>query len=84
MLIITSERTTLAARVKHEVSCVAVENAESRHILAQRTIEAMKPKVHTKFITTDTSVSGGGFIHAGTIAASQAFGGMIVSFYYLP
>ncbi|KAF4627931.1 hypothetical protein G7Y89_g10222 [Cudoniella acicularis] len=66
------KRTTLAGRVAHEVNCVAVHNAESERILTQRTLDAMAPKVGTKFLgNMDVTSIDGGFIQPGTIAASK-------------
>ena len=79
-LICIIERTTLAGRVAHELNCIPVETPESSRLLAQRTLDAMKPKVHTKFINEDTSTIGGGFIQPGTIGASNSFGGFIASY----
>jgi transcription initiation factor TFIIF subunit beta len=74
------ERTTLQGKIAHEVNCIAVDNAESRRLLSQRTIEAMQPKRHTKFITEDPSTTGKGFIQPGTTNASNTFKNFIVSF----
>jgi hypothetical protein len=54
-------------------------NEESERILAERTIEAMKPKAGTIYIPGDTSETSG-FIQPGTIMAQGAFKGFIVSF----
>lgn len=67
------ERTTIAGRVKHEINCIAVVNEESDRILAQRTTEAMKPKMHTKFMNQDLSAITSGFIQPGTIHAQNTF-----------
>jgi transcription initiation factor TFIIF subunit beta len=72
------KRTTLAGKVAHEVNCVAVENEESQRILAERTLEAMRPKRFTKFLNEDVSAAGKGFIQPGTIGAQNTFGGFIV------
>lgn len=73
------ERTTLAGRVAHEVNSVPVENEEARRLLAMKTLEAMKPKFHTKFVDEDLSDNRAGFIQPGTVAGMNAFGGFIVS-----
>ncbi|KAB8303299.1 hypothetical protein EYC80_004739 [Monilinia laxa] len=70
------KRTTLAGRVVHELSCIAVQNEESDRLLAIRTLEAMKPKVGTKFLNEDIDM-GHGFIQPGTIKASDAFNSFI-------
>ncbi|KAM0180114.1 hypothetical protein ACHAPF_002647 [Botrytis cinerea] len=66
------KRTNLSGRVVHELSCIAVQNEESDRLLAIRTLEAMKPKVGTKFLNEDLDV-GQGFIQPGTIKASDAY-----------
>jgi len=80
------ECTTITGRIAHEVNCVPVDNEESKYILTERTKEAMRPKHFTKFIEQDTHAVGQGFIHAGTIGASNAFGSFIVRLIhpYLP
>jgi len=60
------KKTTISGKVTREMNCVAVENAESERILARRTLEAMKPKVGTKFISEDVSTVTNGFIQPGT------------------
>ncbi|KAE8444694.1 hypothetical protein EG329_014352 [Mollisiaceae sp. DMI_Dod_QoI] len=67
------KRTAIAGKVAHEVNCIAVINEESERILGQRTLEAMKPKRHTKFLNEDLSVHGTGFIQPGTIHAQNTF-----------
>jgi transcription initiation factor TFIIF subunit beta len=75
-----SERTTLQGKVAHEVNCVPVDNDESQRILSMRTLEAMKPKMHTKFLgAEDVTSVGGGFIQPGTIAAQNQWDAFIVS-----
>lgn len=54
-------------------------NEESERILAERTIEAMKPKVGTRFIKGDASSMANGFIQPGTVRAQDAFHNFIVS-----
>lgn len=76
---IPAERTVLLGKIKHDVNCVPVENEESERIITARTVEAMQPKLHTKFINDDVSGIGNGFIQPGTVGASNAFGGFIVS-----
>ncbi|CAG8984215.1 hypothetical protein HYALB_00004198 [Hymenoscyphus albidus] len=72
------KRTTLTGRVAHEVNCVAVENEESERLLAQRTIEAMQPKVSTMYIADqDLNDMPTGFIQPGTVAAGQKWGTFI-------
>lgn len=73
------ERTTLAGKVAHEVNCIAVDNEESRYLLEMRTLEAMKPKLGTKFLNEDTSGVGTGFIQPGTVSAMNSMRGFIVS-----
>lgn len=72
------ERTTLAGRVIHEMNCIAVDNDESKHLLAVRTLEAMRPKLHTKFVSEDLATLGPGFIQPGTIHAQNSFNDFIV------
>jgi len=71
------KRTTLAGKVAHEVNCVAMENEESERLLAERTLEAMKPKLGTKFLNEDVSTVGTGFIQPGSVGAMNSFGGFI-------
>ncbi|RDW60152.1 hypothetical protein BP5796_11758 [Coleophoma crateriformis] len=71
------KRTVLLGKIKHDVNCVPVENEESERIITARTVEAMQPKLHTKFINDDVSGIGNGFIQPGTVGASNAFGGFI-------
>ncbi|RQM05217.1 hypothetical protein DH86_00004234, partial [Scytalidium sp. 3C] len=71
------KRTTLVGRIAHEVNCVAVENEESERLLAERTLEAMRPKLGTKFLNEDVSSIGHGFIQPGTVGAMNTFGGFI-------
>jgi transcription initiation factor TFIIF subunit beta len=78
LMIILPERTTLQGKVAHEVNCIAVQNEESQRILSERTLEAMRPKKHTKFINEDLSITSSGFIHAGTINAQNTFKSFIV------
>ena len=79
------KRTTLAGRIAHEVNCVAVENAESERLLAERTLEAMRPKMHTKFIRDGgDSIAGKGFIQPGTIGAQSTFKDFIVRLFQSP
>lgn len=79
-MLIFSERTTMKARIRHDLSANPVDNAESRHFMRIRTEEAMKPKNKTRLINDDTSIAGAGFIHAGTANANATFGGFIVCF----
>lgn len=72
------KKTTLAGRIVHEVNCVPVVNAESERILANRTIEAMKPKAGTIFIQGNAGSMTNGFIQPGTVKDIGAFGGFIV------
>jgi transcription initiation factor TFIIF subunit beta len=72
------KKTTLAGRVAHEVNCIAVTNPESERLLAQRTIEAMRPKAGTIFLQGDNTKLANGFIEPGTMSAMGAFGGFIV------
>ncbi|KAG4429157.1 hypothetical protein IFR05_015357 [Cadophora sp. M221] len=71
------KRTTLAGRVVHEINCIAVDNKESQHLLAVRTLEAMRPKLHTKFVKEDLATLGPGFIQPGTIHAQNSFNDFI-------
>lgn len=73
-----TERTVLQGKIAHELNCVAVENEESIRLLSQRTLDAMKPKVHTKFINEDLSTIGKGFIQPGAINAQNTFSKFIV------
>ncbi|CZT00396.1 related to transcription initiation factor TFIIF subunit [Rhynchosporium agropyri] len=71
------KRTTLAGKVAHEINCIAVDNKESQHLLAVRTLEAMRPKLHTKFVKEDLAMLGPGFIQPGTIHAQNSFNDFI-------
>ncbi|TVY85447.1 Transcription initiation factor IIF subunit beta [Lachnellula suecica] len=72
------ERTTLVGKVAHEVNCIAVDNEESQRLLSMRTLEAMRPKMHTKFLgSEDVTSVGGGFIQPGTIAAQNQWDAFI-------
>ncbi|KAK2629416.1 hypothetical protein QTJ16_000236 [Diplocarpon rosae] len=73
-----TEKTTLAGKIAHEINCIAVDNKESQRLLAERTLEAMKPKLHTKFIKEDVSTLGPGFIQPGSINAQNSFNSFIV------
>jgi transcription initiation factor TFIIF subunit beta len=53
-------------------------NEESERIIAQRTIEAMRPKAGTIFIQGDASGMANGFVQPGTIQAQEAFQNFIV------
>lgn len=56
-----------------------MENEESERLLAQRTIEAMQPKVATMYIADqDLNDMPSGFIQPGTVAAGQKWGTFIV------
>ncbi|KAI9048098.1 hypothetical protein LZ554_007894 [Drepanopeziza brunnea f. sp. 'monogermtubi'] len=70
------KKTTLAGRIGHEVNCVAVDNQESQRILAERTLEAMRPKLHTKYIK-DEETLGVTFIQPGTMGAQKSFNSFI-------
>ncbi|PBP26182.1 transcription initiation factor IIF [Diplocarpon rosae] len=71
------KKTTLAGKIAHEINCIAVDNKESQRLLAERTLEAMKPKLHTKFIKEDVSTLGPGFIQPGSINAQNSFNSFI-------
>ncbi|KAL3418644.1 transcription initiation factor IIF [Phlyctema vagabunda] len=71
------KRTVLLGRIKRDLNCVPVRNEESERIITAMTIEAMQPKLHTKYISDDVSGIGNGFIQPGTVGASNAFGGFI-------
>jgi transcription initiation factor TFIIF subunit beta len=53
-------------------------NEESERILAQRTIDAMRPKAGTIFIQGDASGMANGFAQPGTLQAQEAFQNFIV------
>lgn len=44
----SAEKTTIAGKVKHEVQCTPVENAETNHLLALRAVELQAPKAKIK------------------------------------
>jgi len=70
------KKTTLLGQVAHEVNCVAVLSEEAEAILAERTREAMRPKVGTMYMQND-QLSERGFIQPGTVRSSGAFTGFI-------
>jgi len=55
-----------------------VINEESDRLLAMRTLEAMRPKAGTKFLSDDLGDINHTLIQPGTIKASETFGGFIV------
>jgi len=71
------KRTCLAGKVAHEVNAIAVINEESDRLLAMRTLEAMRPKAGTKFLSDDLGDINHTLIQPGTIKASETFGGFI-------
>ena len=71
------EKTTIAGRIKHEVSCTPLPNAETDHLLQVRAMEAMKPKAQTTILGS-LPYGPDGIIHAGTQRAHEAFEGFIV------
>lgn len=73
------KKTILKGTVAHEVNCVAVDNAESRHIIAVKTAESMRAKTGTLHLSGASSALTNGFINPGTIQSQGAFGGFIVS-----
>ena len=80
-LLTYTERTALQGKVRHEVNCVAVMNQESERLLAERTAEAMEPKVKTIYHGKGRDIVdlGSSFIQPGSIAAQDKWGGFIVS-----
>lgn len=78
------KKTMIAGKVAHEVNCITVDNEEAQRLLAMRTIEAMKPKMHTKFLKQDFSVTRKGFIQPGSISAQNTFSGFIKTKSALP
>lgn len=58
-------------------------NEEAEQIIAQRTIDAMKPKAGTIFIQGDASGMANGFVQPGTIQAQEAFQNFIVCAMYI-
>ncbi|TVY29792.1 Transcription initiation factor IIF subunit beta [Lachnellula hyalina] len=72
------KRTTLAGKVAHELNCIPIDNPESQRLLSARTLEAMRPKMHTKFLgAEDVSSVGSGFIQPGSIAAQNQWDAFI-------
>ena len=65
------KRTRIAGKIAHEVNCVAVDNEDSRRIISQRTIDAMKPKARTKIVRGKTT--GADYIQPGTLQAQTVF-----------
>ncbi|KAK1764683.1 putative transcription initiation factor [Phialemonium atrogriseum] len=70
------KKTTIGGRIKHEISCTPVPNAETDHILQLRAIEAMKPKAQTTILGA-LPYGPDGIIYAGTQRAHDAFEGFI-------
>lgn len=60
------------------MNCIAVLNEESERILAQHTIEAMRPKAKTKYVGAGSASRSNNFYQPGTVQAQAAFGGFIV------
>lgn len=71
------KKTAIAGTIKHEVNCIAVENEETNRILEERTLEAMRPKKHTKYIEEDVNGLSAGYIQAGSLGAVSSFSSFI-------
>ena len=70
-----AEKTKIAARIKYELSCKTVDNAETRHLELLQATEAMQPKRSIQFLGHGRN----GIIGHGSAAANDAFGTFIVS-----
>jgi hypothetical protein len=74
------KKTVLAGRFRHELNCQPVETAETKHILAMRASDALKPKATTSLMTGTRNPTG--IIHAGTTAGNEKMRGFIVGAHY--
>lgn len=81
MLTLPAERTTIAGRIRHELSGTPVDNVESRIWMEQRTSEAMKPKAQTTLLS-GMALGVNSILHAGSQRAHEAFEGFIVRITY--
>lgn len=72
------KKTAIAGRIRHELACLPMDNAETERILTLRAVEAMKPKAQTTIINS-LPRGPNGIIHAGTQRAHEAFEGFIKS-----
>lgn len=72
------EKTKIAARIKYEVQCKPINNAETRHLEELRAREALKPK-HSIQILGQSSANG--IISHGSAAAAEKFSNFIVSIF---
>ncbi|KAH8675885.1 transcription initiation factor IIF, beta subunit-domain-containing protein [Xylariales sp. PMI_506] len=69
------KKTTLAARFRTELNCQPVMNAETKHILAMRASDALKPKATTSMMTGTRNPSG--IIHAGSMLGNEKMRGFV-------
>ncbi|ORY66289.1 transcription initiation factor IIF, beta subunit-domain-containing protein [Pseudomassariella vexata] len=70
------KKTALAGRFRHELNCQPVMTPETKHILAMRASDALKPKATTS-ILAGARVLTNGLIHAGTAAGNEKFSGFV-------
>jgi transcription initiation factor TFIIF subunit beta len=71
------KKTVLAARFRKELNCQPVMTAETKHILALRASEALKPKATTTVLSGTRNPVG--VIHAGSALAKDKMGSFVVS-----
>lgn len=77
-LIFCVENTALAGKIKMELNCLPVENAEYRRVMDKRAKQAMKPKRETQLLTSLISSHGGNLLAPGTLGAAGSFDTFIV------
>jgi transcription initiation factor TFIIF subunit beta len=53
------KKTVLAGRLRHELNCQPIDNAETRHILATRAADSLKPKATTSMLATTRNLQNG-------------------------
>lgn len=75
-----TERTILQGKVSRDLNCVAVDTPDTIRFLTQRTAEAMRPKLATKFVGDDTELIRKGFIIPG-ITSNKGFDRFVVSIF---
>ncbi|KAI1841705.1 hypothetical protein JX265_006254 [Neoarthrinium moseri] len=69
------KKTKLAARFSREVNCQPVMTPETKHILAMRASDALKPKATTSVLAGTRNPVG--VIHAGTAVGNQKMSGFV-------
>ncbi len=77
MLTYPAEKTAIYGKIKHELNCVPVKNAEYEYLAAKRAAEALDQKPMVKFV--DASKGALRIFGSNTIAAHERATGFIVS-----